>query len=213
MKKIILILGILLFIATPVYGTDEVLNSQKEALNISDFLKQSNKYTEEVFPDLDIFELLDTSIKGDIKNENFFNKIFNFIIKEIVTSLKILGSVLVIIVIHSILKSIGENLGNEGVSKITYYVQYILIVTLIMSNFTEIVQMVRESIQNLTEFMNILVPIMMTLMLTTGNIASARNYPTNYTFLCGVYKQFSNYCNTSNSFSNNNIRNSFKYIK
>ncbi len=173
MKKIVLILFILLLIVTPVYATDEIINSQKEALNISDFLKQSQKYTEDIFPDLDTSNLLDVAIKGEVEDKGFFDKIFNFAVKEIITSIKILGSVLIIIVIHSIIKSIGENLGNTGVSKITYYVQYILIVTLIMYNFTEIVQMVRDSIQNLTEFMNVLVPIMMTLMLTTGNIASA----------------------------------------
>ena len=37
--------------------------------------------------------------------------------------------------IHSILKSISEGLENKSISQITYYVQYILIVTLVMSNF------------------------------------------------------------------------------
>lgn len=37
--------------------------------------------------------------------------------------------------VHSILKSISEGLENKSISQITYYVQYILIVTLVMSNF------------------------------------------------------------------------------
>ena len=85
----------------------------------------------------------------------------------------VLGSILVIIIIHSILKSISEGLENKNVAQITYYVQYILIVTLIMANFSDILQMVKTSIQNLVGFMNSLVPLLITLMLTTGNFASA----------------------------------------
>ena len=84
-----------------------------------------------------------------------------------------MGSILVIIVIHSILKSLSEGLENKGIAQITYYVQYILIVTLIMTNFVQILDIVRESIQNLVGFMNSLIPIMITLMITTGSIVSA----------------------------------------
>lgn len=75
--------------------------------------------------------------------------------------------------IHSILKSISEGLENKSISQITYYVQYILIVTLIMGNFADIIKMVKTSIESLVGFMNSLVPLLITLMLTTGNIASA----------------------------------------
>lgn len=47
---------------------------------------------------------------------------------------------------------------------IAYYVEYILIVTLVMHNFSEIVSMVKDTINNLVGFMNSLVPILMALM-------------------------------------------------
>jgi hypothetical protein len=58
-----------------------------------------------------------------------FSKIIG---KEVVSCINVLGSIIIIIVIHSILKSISEGLENKSISQITYYVQYILIVTLIM---------------------------------------------------------------------------------
>ena len=51
--------------------------------------------------------------------------------------------------------------------------QYILIVTLVMSNFADIISMVRGAIGNLVDFSNTLIPLLMTLILTTGNIASS----------------------------------------
>lgn len=75
--------------------------------------------------------------------------------------------------IHSILKSISDSLENKSISQITYYVQYILIVTLIMSNFADIINLAKTTIQNLVGFSYTLLPILLTLMMTTGSIASA----------------------------------------
>ncbi len=55
----------------------------------------------------------------------------------------------------------------------TYYVQYILIVTLVMSNFSDIINLARDTIQNLVGFSHTLIPILITLMMTTGSITSA----------------------------------------
>ena len=60
-----------------------------------------------------------------------------------------------------------ESLENESVSQITYYIQYILIVTLIMANFSTIISVIKESIANLTGFINCLVPILLALMSAT----------------------------------------------
>ena len=93
--------------------------------------------------------------------------------EELLNSITVISSIIVIIVIHSILKSISESLGNKSVSQIAYYIQYILIVTIVMTSFADIINMVKESIQNLVSFMNSLIPILITLMITTGSIASA----------------------------------------
>lgn len=42
-----------------------------------------------------------------------------------------------------------------------------------MTSFTEIITMVRQSVQNLVSFINLLIPILITLMITTGCITSA----------------------------------------
>jgi len=75
--------------------------------------------------------------------------------------------------IHSILKSISESLENNNISKLIYYVQYILIVTVIMSNFTDIIKLVQDTTGNLIGFMNTLVPLLITLMMYTGSITTS----------------------------------------
>lgn len=77
-----------------------------------------------------------------------------------------------IIVIHSIIKTIGDSLENDTVSKVTYYVQYILIASLILTSFGNIISMIKDSIQNMIGFTQSLIPLLMTLVLATGSIVS-----------------------------------------
>ncbi len=184
MKKIIMILELLvviLFVFPNItyaedgqeLSTEAILESQQDSLNISSFLKEAQKYTSSVYDDINMGELFTSALTGKIDNEKILKAIISIFGKEIVSSINVLGSVIIIIVIHSILKSISEGLENKSISHITYYVQYILIVTLIMTNFVQVVTMVKESVQNLVGFMDCLIPVLMTLVLTTGSIASA----------------------------------------
>ena len=177
MKKItqmIIIIMLLIIFNTTVYGTNtEIIKEQQGTLNISGFIEESKKYTEKIFPDLDLSNLLESAIKGEVNNKTILTSIFNLFGKEIKSTIKTLASILIIVVIHSIFKSVSENLGNKGISQITYYVQYILIVTIIMSNFTDIIKMTTTAIDNLVSFMYMLTPLLITLMITTGNVISA----------------------------------------
>ena len=180
MKKIlIIILVILLFLTNISYASegslsqDEIMQSQQEDLDINSFIDEANKYTEDIYEDIDMGELFSSAITGNIDNQSILKSILKVLGGEVLDSITVLGSILVIIVIHSILKSLSEGLENKGIAQITYYVQYILIVTLIMTNFVQILDIVKESIQSLVGFMNSLIPIMITLMITTGSIVSA----------------------------------------
>lgn len=152
---------------------NQIIDSQKENLNISDFIKEAESYTKDSMPGVDLNELLSTAISGDIDNVKLMKLFWGLLGKEVLNSAGILSSVIVIIVIHSILKSISESLGNKGVSQVAYYIQYVMIVALIMTSFADIINMVRESVHNLVAFINALIPILITLLITTGNITSA----------------------------------------
>ena len=152
--------------------TAETIEEQKENFGINSFIENSNKYTGEFFEDIDISEILNSAISGNIDNQSLYQRILNLFGTELQTGIKTLLSILVIIIIHSILKSVSEDLENDTISSIIYYVQYIAIVTIILSNFSDIVQMVKNTANNLVGFMNCLVPILLSLMIYTGSITT-----------------------------------------
>ena len=176
-KKITIIFIIFIFAVTmPCYAEDtgeEILQDQQEEFEIQDFLKNAEEYTGEFFQDIDIEEILNQAISGEVDNSTIVKRILNLFGSEVTTNIKSLVGILAIILIHSILKSISDSLENDGISKLIYYVQYILIVTIIMGNFSEIIKLVQETSNNLVGFMNMLVPLLIMLMTYTGSITTS----------------------------------------
>lgn len=177
MKKITITIIMLIFLflfTNPVQAIDtKIIEEQQATLNISGFIEESQKYTEKIFPDVDLSNLLNSAITGKIDNKTIFNSVLNLFGEEVKSTIKVLASILIIVVIHSIFKNVSENLGNKGISQITYYVQYILIVTIIMNNFVDIIKMTTLAINEIVSFMYMLTPILITLLITTGSIVSA----------------------------------------
>ncbi len=175
MKKICIVLFLIcMMISNCSYAkTDETIEEQKETFGISDFIKESQKYKGDFLEDIDMSELMNNAIQGNVDNNVLIKKVIKLFGTEVRSSVKTLISILVIIVIHSVLKAISDSLENNNISEIIYYVQYILIVTVIMSNFNSIIQTVKETSQNLVAFMNMLVPILITLMVYTGSITTS----------------------------------------
>lgn len=77
-------------------------------------------------------------------------------------------TVLIVIITHSIFKAIIENLGNSSSSKVIYFIQYLIIVTLITDSLVSVIGITRQTISEIVSFMNLLIPLLTTLMLTTG---------------------------------------------
>ena len=172
-KKIILIIIIaIIFIPKTVKAEDNTIATQKETFGINSFIENSKQYTGEFFADADISEILNSAISGKVDNSKIYKKILNILGTEVQTGIKSLLSILAIIIIHSILKSISESLENDSISKLIYYVQYIAIVTIIMSNFSDVINLVKQTSNNLIGFMNTLIPVLVSLMLYTGSITN-----------------------------------------
>lgn len=174
MKKVLIIFFVLISVNVSILATDvNVLESQQQSLGISDFIITSKKYTKGALDGIDLNNVFEDAIAGKIGNTNFFNKLLNILGKETKTAVSNIGIIMIVIIIHSILVTISDGLGNKSVSQIAYFAEYIIIITLVLNNFSDIINMTKESITNLVGFSNSLIPLLLTLMLTTGAIVSA----------------------------------------
>lgn len=174
-KIIILTLIITIYIAPKSFAIDNnnTLLEQKSNFGIETFIKETEKYKGDFFDGIDINTVFEDAISGKIENNNILEKILNITGKEFISSIKTVFSILIIIIIHSILKAISESLDNDNISKMIYYVQYILIATIIMTSFSDIIGTVKETTSNLVGFINLLIPLLTSLMLFTGSVTTS----------------------------------------
>lgn len=175
-RKIVISIFVIFFIVTKLVHADDVDNiikSQEDAIGITDFIQESNMYTKEIFSGDDIKQILHDAITGKIDNKKILKCFLRIFGKEVQNTVTIFGSILLIIIINSILNCITEGLENKNISQIAFYVQYILIVTIILTNFSDIIGTVKECVNNMTDFMNMLIPMMITLIVSSGSVTTA----------------------------------------
>ena len=91
MRKIIISFIIFISITNINYGSNEdIIESQEKQLNISNFIQEADKYTNEQFENIDIKNLLNSAIKGEIDNSVFYKNILNIFGLELTDTLKTL---------------------------------------------------------------------------------------------------------------------------
>ena len=125
-------------------NTKEILENQESTFEIKNFLKEAEEYSKNTL-ELDISNIFKSAINGNIDNAGFFKKVLSLLGSEVLNTFKILINILVVILIHSLLKSMTDNLENSNISKMVYYAEYILIVTIIMANFGEILNSINKT--------------------------------------------------------------------
>ncbi|MBR3132712.1 MAG: stage III sporulation protein AE [Clostridia bacterium] len=171
-RKVLSVFIILIFIHSVVLGSnEEVIDSQMDTLGVNNFLSETKKYNTG-FEDIDYSKLFSDSVSGSVNIDFMITRGFSILGQEVKSAINVLGTILVIIVIHSILKSISESLGNESTGKIAYFVQFILIVIILMKSYNEIIMYIKDTISLLTDFTYILIPILISLIISTGYISS-----------------------------------------
>ena len=145
---------------------------QANMIDINSFLDEADDSTKDAFGNLNYKNIFNELITGKFKIFSIFSEISNLIKKEFKGVLKIITTIILIVIVHSIFKSISENLGNNSVGKIAYFIQYIIIVIFLMQTYGQIVTYIKQTIEKIIDYTSLLIPLLITLSASTGNIIS-----------------------------------------
>ena len=152
---------------------DEIILNTKESLNIKSFLEESEGYLEENFPDINLDNFFDNTLTGKIELDFLNLNIFEAIKTEVLENMQIIVSILIVILIHSIFKIINENLKDVSSGKVASFIQYLIIVSLILNVFIKLTNNLKNSIDKLVLFMNMFIPLITTIMMASGNLITS----------------------------------------
>ena len=192
MKKIFILFCFLFIFGNSCYSFEKIYGEVNNGFGISEFTREARQYTKENFPEFD----LDVFVKNSISGKSSFGFIKKSFIKifgeELLSGVRLMTNVITLVIIGSICRSIIESLNNNHTVKLVYYIEYIIIATVVIDSFMQILKLTQNTIVKLTNFMNLLVPLFTTLVLTTGNITTTNIFQPILLFAINFITNFSN---------------------
>ncbi|MEG0074150.1 MAG: hypothetical protein RR922_06095 [Clostridia bacterium] len=143
-----------------------------EEISIDSFVKAIDEYTktEDILNIKEVAKDLEKGKGIDIKE--ICGKLVGSLFKEVKIAFKNMYLIFVIVIIMSIIKfmQLGE---DDSVKKISYIACTMLISTVCIATFLEILKLFEARVSLLTSMLQVAVPILMTLLIVTGGISSA----------------------------------------
>lgn len=159
---------VMLFLKS-IYATE--MEEVKENVKLDDVIYALESYTQR--EGIDIEDMTETLIKGEKLDYGIIgNYITENLFNEIHTTLKTGILILIVIVIMAIVQSI-ELENSSSVSYITSLVGFLVIATLVLKNYIEMIAMFLEVIETLTKILEVVSPVMLSILIATGEITTS----------------------------------------
>ncbi len=150
------------------YQSNEIQNIQNE------LEKRTNNEVNDILQNYDPRSIIKDAAQGkfELSFKSIANNALRFLFKEIYTNLDILIKLIVLIVLCALLRNLQTSFLSEGVSEIAFYVCYIVIVSILLVSFSTAMQMGMSMIDGMVDFMYATTPVLITLLVSGGNITS-----------------------------------------
>ena len=159
-------------------GENGLLDEQLKELDISpieEMLKSMNKDIYEYIPELTINNLF-TFIKSgnfDYSFNSLLKGIIRYFFKEVIVNFQILGQLIILCVILALLQNIQSAFQRDNVSKLAYGICYLILIGIIINSFTIALNLGRETINTMVDFLHSVLPILLSLLVARGGSTSA----------------------------------------
>lgn len=206
MKKILIIFFVLLFVIMPflsvkdgtfkIYAVDlsieeSLKNQTEEDLNIFDFsgldetlgeIEQSGEFGASTFIEK-VQQLLNGEYSGDIGS--IIKSALNIFIADFKKLIPLLATILSIAILSNLLSQFKVK-SNKNLGEIVHFVCYISIIIIIGTSITSLINIATNCINSMKNQMEIIFPIILTLMASVGNTVSVGIYQPILAMLSGV---------------------------
>lgn len=176
MKRTIYIIILLILIPSIAFGVGDVkdflVEEQMDLFNT----RELENLIGEVLKDNDLVPKLNLrdGVKKLLKGEQIFDKkvmmnaLGDMFLGEVKVNLGFLSKILVITLISSILTNLQSTFENSSISSLANYITYILIAILVVGSFYQLIDVVKHSVELMVNFMEILLPILLTFLVLAG---------------------------------------------
>lgn len=167
---------------------DKEVDGQLDNINteeIDGFLKTLSEFESSVFGKYTFKEKVKSIINGDFKigYDNLFSALLGLFFSEIFNLLPLFSVILLISVLCGLLKSVNSDFIKEGTGNVIFLVCYCAVLILVLTLIIPLINNTLSTIKTLVSQMNVIMPILLTLMAASGGTVSAKVYSPAAVFL------------------------------
>jgi stage III sporulation protein AE len=120
-------------------------------------------------------ELVQQAVSGqlDISLTGIIDAGTRLFLNELLTNNRLVGQLLIVAVLSGLLKCLSDSFKFKSASELGFYVSYILMILLAASSFHVVAGILTETVTGLSGMMEASVPVVISLIAMSGNIAGA----------------------------------------
>lgn len=138
------------------------------------------------FPDnqKELIDLILPSSSFDI--QSFIFGLFKYFFYEILYNSKLIGTIIMLTIFSVLLQQIQGAFENNTVSKVGFYVSYMVLIIIAINSFSVALNLAKSAIQDMINLMIALIPVVLALLASSGNFISATLFHPLIIFLINV---------------------------
>lgn len=177
MKKIIICIFLILLLPFSVQasGAENNANESTEVEHLYDYIVNM-KTENEVLKDLDAREFVKQFMKtgdGNFSIKSISKVLIAYSLKEVAALLKSMSILVIIAIICALLNNLQKAFSKDDLSNIAYFACYALIIVLVTKSFYSAVGVAKDTINQTSDFMSALIPVLTMLLASVGGFTEA----------------------------------------
>lgn len=156
---------------------DTIVHQQAQHLDtqrVEEFWQKTLQEYKGYLPDIQSPGIVQLIMQDDqFTFSSIFKGLLKFIFHEIWVNGKLLSSIIVITVFAMILESMQNAFERNTVSTVAYSITYLVLMVLAMNSFHLAISYAKNAISDMSDFMLAMIPLVVALLASMGNFASA----------------------------------------
>jgi stage III sporulation protein AE len=183
-------IGTLTVQAEPVIA-NEIVKKQIEQLPTDDVEQYWNNLQKQYggyFPDNkapNLFDLFSGGGEG-FSIEGFLTGLLRFFFHELLYNGKLLGTIIILTVFSMILENLQNAFEQNTVSRVAYAISYMVLIIIAVNSFAVAIDYARGAITNMVNFMIAMIPLILALLASSGNLTSVAMFHPLIVFMINI---------------------------
>ncbi|MGI6328346.1 MAG: stage III sporulation protein AE [Dethiobacteria bacterium] len=155
------------------YIDDESISSLEGWEQVEQYWQELERELGDFLPAWSYRDIWETGEGGLVSRlKDLLGGILRYLFAEVVANLDLLGQLIILAVAASLLKNLQGSFGSEDVARLTEAIAFFVMLGLALNSFTLAMEIGRETVAKMVNFMLALLPVLLTLMASLGHIAS-----------------------------------------